>query len=402
MKVLLISDTEAKGGAAIAAARMARAFVRSGMEVGMVVNDPQDGPPAGPWRRFVIRSEKTADWGEVPVASLEDEVNAALSDVLDEFQPDAVSVHNIHGGGKVGWNVEMVGMCANRVPTVWTLHDAWSFTGRCAFLGNCTEFLEQCGGRCPTPGDYPFLPLEKIAGEFARKRHVLHASRYLAAASPSGWMAECAKSGIWKGREVRVVANCLDTSVYRPRGNSRKRLGLAPHKDTVLLCAANLDDSRKGMDLALQALEKTKRGPLQVLVMGGGGVFPVLPGISFVSFGFVKSPDRKAEVYSAADVMLHPAREDNLPNTVLECLACGTPVAGFDVGGMKDLLGQGESGCLAANVAGEDLAVCMDRCLQDGWEMGVAARERVVKNFSERNMVAQWTKLALAMGVRDS
>ncbi|OIQ50041.1 D-inositol-3-phosphate glycosyltransferase [Pseudodesulfovibrio hydrargyri] len=397
MRVLLISDTEAKGGAAIAAARMARALAEAGVELGMAVNDPVEGPAAGPWERFVLRSARTADWSETPVPALEDEVNGALRGILDEFQPDAVSVHNIHGGGKVGWNVNMVGLCAKRVPTVWTLHDAWSFTGRCAFPGNCPEYADTCGKRCPSPDGYPFLDRSRISREFSRKQRVLHTAEQLAAVTPSRWMAELARKGIWQGREVRVIPNCLDATVYRPREDAAKRLGIDPARRTVLLCAADFADSRKGFDLALEALATGKCGPLQALVMGRGGDLPEWPGVSVVPLGFVDGPERKSLVYSAAHVMLHPAREDNLPNAVLESMACGTPVAGFAVGGMPDLVTTGENGVLSEDVSGPGLAEAMGRCLRNSRSMGVAARQHVLENFTGQQLSERWMELVGGM-----
>ncbi len=53
-------------------------------------------------------------------------------------------------------------------------------------------------------------------------------------------------------------------------------------------------------------------------------------------------------VYSAADVYVIPSLQDNLPSTVLEAMACGTPVVGFDVGGVPEMVRPGLTGALAA------------------------------------------------------
>lgn len=395
MKVLMISDTEAKGGAAIAAARMARAFARSGMEVGMVVNDPQDGPPVGPWRRFVIRSEKTAEWGEIPVASLENEVNAALSGVLDEFQPDAVSVHNIHGGGKVGWNVEMVRMCADRIPTIWSLHDMWSFTGRCAYPGVCERFSTGCDGLCPLSNQYPFLCREQIAEQFARKSRVLQEAKMLAAATPSRWMEAMAERGIWKDRLIRTISNCIDSDIYRPHNKTVAKawLGIPEDRSALLACAADFSDERKGAALMIHSLPLLRQKPLTLLVMGNRGMFPSVEGVTVLDLGFVTDPQRKAMAYSAADVLIHPALEDNLPNTVAEALSCGTPVAGFKIGGMADMVLQGETGFLSESQTSEGLAQAVDRCLKNGPLQNKSARSHALQTMNEERFVDSWTRL---------
>lgn len=395
MRVLFVSDTECKGGAAIAAARMAHALSGAGVELGMVVNDPQEGPPAGLWERFVVRSEAQAHWDAAPVPAFEAEVGDELTRVLDSFRPDAVSIHNIHGGGKVGWSVDMVRICAERVPTTWTLHDTWSFTGRCAYPGSCQRFLGQCGGECPTAGTYPFLAPDKIAGAFARKLEVLRNARFLAAVAPSRWMAACAAKGGWRGRTIRVIHNCLDTTVYRPinRIKARQELGLAPGERVALACAADFSDPRKGADLLAEALPRVGLGPLVLLLMGGGAGVPHMEGVTVRSLGFVRDAQRKALVYSAADVMIHPAREDNLPNTVLESLACGTPVAGFNIGGMADLVVRGETGALSATVDPQGLALAMETCLERSGSLSGQCRRHVAEKCGPENWSAQWMAL---------
>jgi len=299
MRVLLLSDTEAKGGAGIAAARMARALVEYGIDLGMAVNAPQDGSPVGPWQRFVIQADSAVDWSRVPDPNAEKQALQNLADVLDDFSPDAVSVHNIHGGGKVGWSVDMVRLCAQRVPTTWTLHDTWSFTGRCAYPNGCSLFPGKCNRECPSPNVYPFMQPDQIASQLVRKLDVLSSAPMLAAVAPSQWMARTAARGGWHSKKIRIIPNCLDTSIYLPVNPimAREKMGLDPKAKVVLLCAADIDDPRKGMDLALCALEMMNR-PLTLLLMGAGGKMLWQPqGVDIRRLGFVLDSSQKAIVY---------------------------------------------------------------------------------------------------------
>ena len=397
---MFLSDTEAKGGAAIAAARMARALAGAGMEVGMVVNDPQDGPPAGPWQRFVVRADLAVDWSLVPDADAEQQALHQFAAVLDTFSPDAVSIHNIHGGGKVGWSVDMVRRCAERVPTTWTLHDTWSFTGRCAYLNGCRMFPDQCGKACPTSDEYPFLSPDQIPGEYSRKLDVLRSAPMLAAVAPSAWMAQTAAWSGWRDRKIRIIPNCLDTSVYLPVDPvwAREELGINPDMEVILLCADDLNDPRKGTDLALRTLKMLHR-PLTLLVMGcGGKSFPKPWRGAIRDLGFVSDPRRKAIVYSAADVMVHSALQDNLPNTVMESLACGTPVAGFAIGGISDMVVQGQTGFLSDEVSAEGLASALEKCLSNAPALERAARKHVEQSFSSVQIVARWLRVIGSLG----
>ena len=67
-----------------------------------------------------------------------------LKHVLDRFRPDVINVHNLHGGFERGWGTDLVDLCATHAPTVWTLHDMWSFTGRCAYAYDCRAFETGC------------------------------------------------------------------------------------------------------------------------------------------------------------------------------------------------------------------------------------------------------------------
>lgn len=398
MRVLLISDTEAKGGAAIAASRMACALAGQGHEIGMVVNDPQDGPPVGPWRRFVVGGGEAIPWDRVPDALLEAEAVDGLKRVLDDFSPDAVSVHNIHGGAKVGWSVDMVRVCADRVPTVWTLHDTWSFTGRCAYLNGCPFFPDRCGRDCPSSGEYPFLNPDRVPGEFARKRDVLTRAGRLAAAAPSGWMADLAGRSAWAGREIRRIPNCLDAEVFFPgdQAEARRALGLDVEGRVVLLCAADCSDPRKGVGLAVEALGRMDRPPT-LLVMGRPTDFSGAEDMRVIRLDFVADDADKRQAYSAADIMVHPALQDNLPNTVLESLACGTPVAGFDIGGMSDLVLDGQTGRLADTVSPQGLVSAVEDCLARSAVLGAAGRTHVLERYAEAETAACWTALIESM-----
>ena len=216
-------------------------------------------------------------------------------------------------------------------------------------------------------------------------------------------MAGLAAEGLWRGREVRCVPNCLDTDVFSPgdRAAARQGLGVAAGGRVVLLCAADFSDPRKGADLAVEAL-RLLDGELTVLVMGRADGFPDLPGVTVRRLGFVTSPERQAEAYRAADVMLHPALQDNLPNTVLEALACGTPVAGFRVGGLGDMVLDAQTGYLAPDLTPGALAEAVAGCLARAEALGRAGRAHVQAHFSEAAMADRWLALAGAVAGPDA
>lgn len=347
MRILMLSDGEVKGGASTAAARMAQGLVRLGHQVLRVVRFP-DAPAPGcahPWETRVIETpaERVRDWLDEPDPAAREYVRAELDRSIERFRPQAISVHNLHGATRHGWSAELAGQCAQAAPTVWTLHDLWSATGRCAYTGGCRLHRSGgCGEACPTWGEYPSCTPQRIAAQLAEKRAVLAQNPGLCAAAPSAWIAREASLGLWAGHRVDVLANGLDLDVFRPvdRTQARRALGL-PEQGRVLLAASLLlDDPRKGTDLLLAALPRLEPGAT-LLLMGGGGLEVPEGQAAVRRLGLLTNDADKVLAYSAADVFVHPARQDNLPNTVAEALACGTPVAGFAVGGVAEMLADG-------------------------------------------------------------
>jgi glycosyltransferase involved in cell wall biosynthesis len=397
MRILMLSDGEIKGGASTAAARMAQGLVHLGHEVLRVVRFP-DAPPPGqphPWSTKVIETPAALvrDWLEPPSEAALALVREELARLLRDFRPQGVSVHNLHGATRHGWSAAMAGQCAQAAPTVWTLHDLWSATGRCAYTDGCRLHLSGgCDARCPSWRVYPACPQDAIAARLAEKRAVLAAAPDLTAVAPSAWLAQEARRGLWAGRRVEVLANGLDLDVFHPidRAGARKRLGLDPDARVLLAVSLLLDDPRKGTDILLEALPLLEPGAT-LLLMGGGELAVPEGRVAVRRLGLVKDDATKVLAYSAADALVHPAREDNLPNTVAEALACGTPVAGFAVGGVAEMLAEG-AGVAASELTPKALAQAITEVLEQNAH---AARTRCRELAQQRyDLPTQAGKLA--------
>lgn len=377
MHVLMLSDLETQGGAAVAASRLAEGLCQAGQQVTRLVHlsDRREHDwktvrltannghaPSLPLRvvRRLLPTEQRQAWDERDVLR-------HLREKVTELRPDAINIHNLHAAAAHGWSLELADACAECAPTVWTLHDMWSFTGRCAYSYDCRKFLTGCDAACPTPSEYPALAPERIAGAWEQRRRLFKEHSHLAAVTPSRWLAREATAGLWGGHRVEVIPYGLPLDVYKPvdRELAREALEIEAHGPVLLTAAQNLTERRKGGALLGEALTHLKHKPVTLVTLGGGKPNLERDGQHVHALGFIDHERTKVLAYSAADLFVHAAPVDNLPNVVMEAIACGTPVVGFPIGGVPDMVRPGETGWLAQEVTGVALAAAIDAALDD-------------------------------------
>jgi len=184
----------------------------------------------------------------------------------------------------------------------------------------------------------------------------------IAAVSPSSWLARSAQEGLWAGKRVEIIPYGLPLDTYRPLERSLAREALdIPVQGIILLTAAfNFEDPRKGSEILRKALQIAQARPLTLITLGSGSMKVDIDGIRVCQLGYIDHERSKALAYSATDVLVHPSQADNLPNTVMESIACGTPVVSFNMGGTPEMVRPGETGWLAKEVTATALAATLD------------------------------------------
>ncbi len=232
-------------------------------------------------------------------------------------------------------------------PIVWTLHDMNAFTGGCHYSLGCPRYTTQCGA-CPQLGS-------SDENDFSREvwmdKHGVYPRLNLHPVTPSRWLAERAReSRLLSSHEVRVIPNGIPLDLYQPGDKNELRTRFNTPQDVKLvLFGAAHDTDRKGYRYFLEAMQQLRCDSKLILLTFG--TVPAehttpLPH-PLINLGNVAEEPRLAMIYALADVFVIPSLEDNLPNTVIESLACGTPVAGFRTGGIPDMVEDRVHGALA-------------------------------------------------------
>jgi len=357
MRILTVNSSDLDGGAARAAYRLHQGLLRIGVDSRMLVqsrsSDDQrvQGPRTSfdkamsrlrptldlhPVRRYPTFGRKMFSPAWLPFGGLVDRINASDADV--------VHLHWITAG-----MLRLEDLARVRKPMVWSLHDMWAYTGGCHYDEGCDRWKSSCGA-CPILGS-------TREGDLSRKVFQRKLATYsslkerITIIGLSSWMAECAReSTLLKGFRVEQLPNPIDTQVFKPvdRNVAKQILGLPTEKPLVLFGAVNATaDPRKGFPHLSEALRALPKGSVELAVFGASR--PDQPpdlGHPIHYLGRLHDDASLCVLYNAADVTVVPSLQENLSNTIVESLACGTPVAAFAIGGNGDMVEHGVNGVL--------------------------------------------------------
>lgn len=280
-------------------------------------------------------------------------------------------------------------------PLVWTFHDSNAFTGGCHVRYSCDHYQNECGN-CPVlkksnPKD--------LSHSIWKQKSRAYASMSFTIVAPSKWMAwSVGKSKMLSVRPILNIPNTLDTAIFKPLDQlqSRKSLGLSPDRFIMMSgFMPSRKDLHKGTSYLIEAIEIFLRDysinpeNVEFVVFGNRGTtnVPEFP-VKTTFLGTISAEEKLAICYSSADVFLAPSLEDNLPYTVMESLACGTPVVGFRTGGIPDMVQHQENGYLAEYRSPTDLASGIRWVFDHSDRGGLRsnARKSIVDNFSEEKI----------------
>jgi glycosyltransferase involved in cell wall biosynthesis len=408
MKVLLINTNDIRGGAARAAYRLLKGLQLVGLDSKMLSKYKKSSDPSvichssslinSSWGRFIVPDmlplvlyprRKRLPWS----------TGWLQNDLPMQVAAQGADLVHLHWVGKGFMSFKAIPKFD--VPLVWTLHDMWAFTGGCHYSADCTRYTESCGS-CP---QLRSKKEEDLSRKIWRSKERYWEGVNLTVVAPSKWLADCAlASSLFRDLPVRVIPNGLDTLVFSPKNReaARKRFGL--HLDRTIILAGAVkasSDERKGFRVLGHGLkrlaESRSSDDLDLVVFGERE--PARPpdmGFKVTFVGEINDDDALALLYSAADVYVAPSTQENLANTVMEAMACGTPVVAFDIGGMSDMIEHEVTGYLAQPFDTQDLArgiswVTQDRSLNRS--LSCRARAKVEKEYAVDKVGRRYAQL---------
>lgn len=412
MKVLFVNINDSSGGAARATMRIMRGVQQCGVEARMFVKykytQSQDVIsilqfiPNNPvyklmdwivskiknkWQHFQWRPyEKTKR-----DAYMSDLRSTSIHGALQKLDYDVVHLHWINMRF-----LDIRELAKIKKPIVWTLHDSWAFCSICHVPYDCKKYQNHCGA-CPMLGS---SKERDLAYKVFEKKLSAYKDLNLHIVTPSKWLAECARHSALFGRyPVTVIPNCIDTERFKPmvRDDVRKQLRLDHQKKYLLFGAWHAtSDKNKGFELLISALCFLKNENVELIIYGTDEDMEnySIP-VAYRSIGYVLSDERMTQLCNIADVTVVPSLSENLSNTIMESLSCGTPVVAFNIGGNSDMIEHKKNGYLVKERDCEDLARGIDWCLNNNKEnaLGRAAHEKVMNNYTIDIVSEQYKRL---------
>ena len=380
MKILSISDFFSTGGAAIAGNRISNALRTNGAEIIQLSSDGRNTKE----QRALFNGKKFTALNNLLSPFIPSSYAKSLTDnnlnhqfrkFLQHEKFDVINIHNLHSAG---WPISLVSSALEFAPVVWTLHDCWSFLG---------SFYPS---HCPASN----YSLKLKIKSFWRSIECQPTKNTLTAATPSNWMKDTASPSHWKGYEVRTIRNPVPKSFFEAldRESCKRVLGLSLKKPTVLCIAGNLTEERKGGPILKEILESDAQNHCQFTLIGESDE---LNNPEVKSLGFVQDKLTLRIAYNAADVLLHPAQVDNLPNTVAESMSCGTPVLAFNTGGLPEMVVPDKSGWLVEDLNTDAMIKELNSVLQSKQANNLrqSTKETAHKLFNEKKVADDYFKV---------
>ena len=418
MRVLIVNTSERTGGAAVAANRLMKALINNGVKAKMLVRDKESdsltvvGLPKSPmlhwhflWERFVVFCRlhfSRKNLFNIDIANTGSDITK-----LREFQEaDIIHLHWINQGMLSLNGIRKI--LQSGKPVVWTMHDIWPATAICHLTLGCHYFVNRCANCKYLPGGGGS---NDLASRIWRKKQQMQADENIYYVACSRWLeSEAKSSALLKGQKITSIPNPIDTHIYK-KGNkqeARQRLGLPQDKKLILFASQRVTNENKGMSYLIDACQKIhsrdgscvpavaseQSSSANCVIILGGHAEEVVEQLPMKAYplGYVNDEQRIVDIYNAVDVFVLPSLSENLPNTIMEAMACGVPCVAFKVGGIPEEIDHLKNGYVATYRDAADLAKGIQWVLEeaDYESLSQQAVHKVSQCYSQQSVALKY------------
>ncbi len=402
MKVAHLSTSDLSGGAAIACKRIVDAQALNGIDSNLLVQKKISSDPRvySTTQNFLSKLNYNLrlilDEGFIRLLTNQSRGRFSNpvfgTDITSHpliSESDIINLQWVNGGFLSLDTLRKIGSLGK--PIFWTFHDMWAFTGGCHYVSDCQNYLTECGN-CPA---LKFGSKNDLSYRIFNRKKKIYDKLNITIVTTSKWLAsEASNSALLKTRKVFVIPTPIDSELFKPcdKKASRRKLNLPYDKKIILFGAMNLKDERKGFKYLIEAtqiINELNELPDIELAVFGKIDERVLSSIPYKvnQLGQLKTENEIISAYNSADIFVAPSLEDNLPNTIMESMACGTPVVAFNIGGIPDMIDDGQNGILTKLKSSENLANGIRIVLSDEdllKKFSLSSREKVVRVFNQK------------------
>ena len=418
MKITIISTYDTFGGASISGLRLHQAFLKNGVESSMLVQEKKSD--------LTTIETVSNNWFRAKMSFL----RFALDRLQFWFYEKSKEVRFVFSTALIGIDISeykvikeaeilhlfwinfgflsldsIKKLSETNKPIIWNLQDMWAFTGGCHYSGDCLAYEKKCGNcmqflKNPSEND---LSRDTWERKFEKFRNL-----NLTIVSSSDWLAQKAReSSLFRDLKVITVPTPIDVDIFQltSKDIAATSFHLADDKKYILFAAVKISDKRKGFFYFKEALSVISNqllvsgetaSDIEILIFGQAQAYD-FEGLLFKVniLGRLSDLEMIAKAYSAASVFVIPSLEDNLPNTVIESMACGTPVVGFNTGGIPEMIDHQITGYVADYKSSEDLAKGIYWTLfESDYQLLVNnSRQKVLDNYSEKVIAEKYKKV---------
>lgn len=398
MKIVQINSHVCQGGAARIALYIHRQLLRDGEESYIAYGRGNgadhcvriDRQPEILLSAFLTRVTGLCGWWNRAATK-------RLLRYLDQIQPDVIHLHTLHGY-YLNFGMLFDYINERKIPCVWTFHDCHAFTGNCGYFFECDRWRTGCGN-CPNRRGYPkSLFFDFTEYMWKRKKAWFTGDAPKVIVTPSEWLTSKAKESYFEKYPCVTIHNGIDAvNTFYPRNRLkvREKYGFRPDEKIVLGIAIGYSDPRKGARYILQAARDLSQEARFVLIGWEHANDAMLEGLTnVVALPVIQDTDTLAEYYSLADVFVLPSLAENYATVTLESMACGTPVVGFDAGGIPEQLTGGKGITVpAGDQAAFTAAICKVLSPDNGLLRGRPLAECIRRDNSIEGMVAKYREI---------